>query len=128
MNNDIKIPSNRNFGIVFFVIFLIITIYPLIYEGDIRIWSLIISIIFLILGLLDSRILTPFNRIWFKFGVLLGNIVAPIVMGVIFYLVVTPIGIIMRIIKKDILNLKFNSEKTYWIKRDKIKSKMKNQF
>ena len=128
MNNKIKIPSNRNFGIVFFVIFLIIAIYPLIYEGDIRIWSLIISIIFLILGLLDSRILTPFNRIWFKFGVLLGNIVAPIVMGVIFYLVVTPIGIIMRIIKKDILNLKFNSEKTYWIKRDKIKSKMKNQF
>ncbi len=128
MNSKIKIPSNRNFGIVFFVIFLIIAIYPLIYEGDIRIWSLIISIIFLILGLLDSRILTPFNRIWFKFGVLLGNIVAPIVMGVIFYLVVTPIGIIMRIIKKDILNLKFNSEKTYWIKRDKIKSKMKNQF
>ena len=100
MSNKIKVPSNRNFGIVFFVIFLIIAIYPFVYEGDIRIWSLIVSIIFLILGLLKSRILTPLNRVWFKFGILLGNIVAPIVMGVIFYLVVTPIGIIMRILKK----------------------------
>ena len=126
--DDIKISSNRSFGIVFFVVFLLIALYPLTYEGEIRIWSLIISIIFLILGLLNSKILAPLNKIWFKFGILLGKIVSPLIMGIIFFLVVTPIGFIMRLLGKDLLNLKYNKNKSYWIEKKGPKSKMKNQF
>ena len=126
--DDIKISSNRSFGIVFFVVFLLIALYPLIYGGEIRIWSLIISIIFLILGLLNSEILAPLNKIWFKFGILLGRIVSPLIMGIIFFLVVTPIGFIMRLLGKDVLNLKYNKNKSYWIEKNGPKSKMKNQF
>ena len=126
--DDIKISSNRSFGIVFFIVFFLIALYPLIYSKDIRIWSLLISLIFLILGLINSRILTPLNKLWFKFGILLGKIVSPIIMGIIFFLVVTPIGFIMRILGKDVLSLKFNTNKTYWIEKTGPKSKMKNQF
>ena len=126
--DDVKISSNRSFGIVFFVVFLLIALYPLTYGGEIRIWSLIISTIFLILGLLNSEILTPLNKIWFKFGILLGKIVSPLIMGVIFFLVVTPIGLIMRLLGKDVLNLKYNKNKSYWIEKNGPKSKMKNQF
>jgi len=126
--DDIKISSNRSFGIVFFVVFLLIALYPLTYGGEIRIWSLIISILFLILGLLNSKILAPLNKIWFKFGILLGRIVSPLIMGIIFFLVVTPVGLIMRILGKDVLNLKFNTNKSYWIEKTGPKSKMKNQF
>ena len=126
--NDIKISSNRSFGIVFFVVFLLIALYPLIYNGEIRLWSLLISFIFLILGLLNSKALTPLNKIWFKFGILLGKIVSPIILGIIFFFVVTPIGLIMRILGKDLLNLKFNANKSYWIEKRGPKSKMKNQF
>jgi hypothetical protein len=126
--DDIKISSNRSFGIVFFVVFFLIALYPLIHNEEIRVWSLIISLIFLILGLINSRILTPLNKLWFKFGILLGKIVSPIIMGIIFFLVVTPIGFIMRILGKDVLNLKFNANKSYWIEKTGPKSKMKNQF
>ena len=126
--DDIKISSNRSFGIVFFVVFFLIALYPLINNEDIRIWSLVISLIFLILGLINSRILNPLNKLWFKFGILLGKIVSPIIMGIIFFLVVTPIGFIMRILGKDLLNLKFNKNKSYWIEKTGPKSKMKNQF
>ena len=127
--DNIKIGSNRSFGIVFFVVFFIIAIYPLLNDGSVRLWSLIISIIFLILGLLNSKILSPFNKIWFKFGLLLGKIVSPVVMGFIFFIIVTPIGLLMRILGKDLLNLKFSDkEYSYWQKKSEIKSKMKNQF
>ena len=126
--NTIKIGSNRSFGIVFFIVFLLIASYPLTYGGEIRIWSLIISIIFLILGLLNSKILAPLNKIWFKFGILLGKIVSPLIMGIIFFLVVTPIGFTMRLLGKDVLNLKYNKNKSYWIEKNGPKSKMKNQF
>ena len=126
--DDIKISSNRSFGIVFFIVFLLIAFYPLIYNGEIRIWSLIISLIFLILGLINSKILTPLNKLWFKFGIFLGKIISPIIMGIIFFLVVTPIGLIMRFLGKDVLNLKFNTNKSYWIEKNGPKSKMKNQF
>ena len=126
--DDIKISSNRSFGIVFFIVFLLIALYPLTYGGEIRIWSLIISTIFLILGLLNSKILTPLNKIWFKFGIFLGRIVSPLVMGIIFFLVVTPIGLIMRLLGKDLINLKYNNNKSYWIEKKGPKSKMKNQF
>ena len=126
--DDVKISSNRSFGIVFFVVFLLIALYPLTYGGEIRIWSLIVSVIFLILGLLNSKILAPLNKIWFKFGILLGKIVSPLIMGIIFFFVVTPIGFIMRLLGKDVLNLKYNKNKSYWIEKNGPKSKMKNQF
>ena len=127
-NNDIKISSNRSFGIVFFIIFLIISLYPLIEGGELRVWSIVISIIFLILGILNSKILTPFNKLWFKIGIFLGKIISPLVMGIIFFIVVTPIGLLMRLLNKDLLNLKFNNSNSYWIEKSDTKSKMKNQF
>ena len=126
--SDIKIGSNRSFGIVFFIVFLTISIYPLLNSEGIRVWSLIISLTFLVLGLLNSKLLNPLNKIWFKFGLLLGKIISPIVMGIIFYTVVTPTALLMRILKKDLLNLKFNKKKTYWVEKSGPKSKMKNQF
>ena len=126
--DNIKIGSNRSFGIVFFIVFLLIALYPLLNSKDVRIWSLIIALIFLVLGLFNSNILSPLNKIWFKFGILLGKIVSPLIMAIIFFLVVTPIAFIMRIIGKDLLNLKFNNKKSYWIEKTGPKSKMKNQF
>jgi len=120
--------SNRSFGVVFFVFFLIISLFPLLNDNDIRYWSLILSIIFLVLGLLNSNLLTLLNNLWFKFGILLGKVISPFIMGTIFFIIVTPIGIIMKILKKDLLNLKFNNKKTYWIEKNGPKSKMKNQF
>ncbi len=126
--DEIKIGSNRSFGIVFFVVFLLIALYPLLKESDLRIWSLVISFIFLALGLSNSNLLTPLNKLWFKFGLFLGKIISPLVMGFIFFAVVTPIGILMRILGKDLLNLKYNKKKSYWIEKTGPKSKMKNQF
>ncbi len=127
-HKDIKIGSNRSFGLVFFVVFLLIAIYPFLKDGNTRIWSLIISFIFLVLGLLNSNLLSPLNKLWFKFGLFLGKIISPIIMGIIFFLVVTPIAVIMRLLKKDLLNLKFKENNTYWIDKSGPKSKMKNQF
>ena len=120
--------SNRSFGIVFFLLFLIIGIYPIFNANGLRLWSLIISLIFLILGLTNSKILTPLNKAWFKFGIILGKIFSPVIMAAIFFLVVTPTGLIMRLLRKDILNLKFNQKNTYWIDKKGPKSIMKNQF
>ena len=126
--DDIKIGSNRSFGIVFFIVFLIIATYPLINGNEIRLWSLIVSIVFLFLGLINSKILNPLNKLWFKFGIFLGKIISPLVMGIIFFLVVTPIGLLMRLLNKDLLKLKFNNNSSYWIEKNDPKSKMKNQF
>ena len=126
--DDVKIGSNRSFGIVFFIVFLIIAIFPLINGDELRLWSLIISILFLFLGLVNSKILNPLNKLWFKFGIFLGKIVSPLVMGIIFFFVVTPIGLLMRLLNKDLLNLKFNNNSSYWIEKTEPKSKMKNQF
>ena len=126
--DDIKIGSNRSFGIVFFIVFLLIAIYPLINQGEIRVWSVLISLLFLILGIINSKILTPLNKAWFKFGIFLGKIISPIVMGIIFFLFVTPIAFLMRILKKDLLNLKYNKNSSYWIEKTDPKSTMKNQF
>ena len=126
--DDIKVGSNRSFGIVFFVVFLLVSLYPLISGDNVRFWSLAISGIFLILGILNSNLLSPLNKIWFKFGILLGRIISPIVMGIIFFLVVTPIAFIMRLLGKDLLNLKYNDNQSYWIEKSGPKSKMKNQF
>jgi len=123
-----NISSNRSFGIVFFIAFLLIALYPLLNGENIRIWSLSISFIFLILGIFNSKILSPFNKKWFEFGIFLGKIVSPIIMGIIFFTIVTTTGLIMRLFKKDLIRLKFNQNKSYWKKKTGIKSKMKNQF
>ena len=127
-NSNIKIGTNRSFGLVFFLFFLIVSLFPLFKDGNIRVWSLVISVIFLILGMVNSKILNPLNKIWFKFGILLGRFISPIVMGVVFFVIVTPTSLIMRVLGKNLLNLKKGEKKTYWIERSKIKSKMKNQF
>tara|TARA_Y100000590_G_scaffold434377_1_gene552497 strand:+ start:691 stop:1080 length:390 start_codon:yes stop_codon:yes gene_type:complete len=127
-NSKVKIGSNRSFGIVFFIFFLIISVWPLINNNEIRHWSLVVSLIFLFLGILNSKLLSPLNKIWFKIGILLGHIVSPIVMGIIFFLVVTPISMIMKIFKKDLLNLKKNNKNSYWIEKEKKNSRMKKQF
>ena len=127
-NNDIKIGSNKSFGIVFFIVFLIIALYPMLKEQDLRLWSLIISFIFLILGMINSSILTPLNKIWFKFGILLGNIISPIVMAIVFFGVVLPTGIVMKILRKDLIGLKKNNKNTYWIEKKSQMTSMKNQF
>ena len=126
--DDIKISSNKSFGIVFFIVFLLISFYPLLDNESIRLWSFVVSLIFLILGILNSKILSPLNRAWFKFGVLLGKVISPIIMGIIFFLVVTPTGVIMRLLGKDVLNLKSSNIQSYWIEKTGPKSKMKNQF
>ena len=128
MSGDVKIGSNRSFGIVFFVVFLLIALYPILKNNEVRYWSFIISVIFIILGLLNSNLLTPLNKLWFKFGIFLGNVISPLVMGIIFFAVVTPIALLMRILGKDILNLKKKNKNSYWIDCKDSLSKMKNQF
>ena len=129
IKSNIKISSNRNFGLVFFFIFLVVSIWPLTHNESPRIWSAIISLAFLILVLTRSKLLTPLNRLWAKFGIILGSIIAPIVMGVVFFLVITPIGLFMKIIGKDLLSIKYDKKKeTHWVKRDKPTSTMKQQF
>ena len=128
MQEKIKLPSNRNFGIVFSIVFLIIAIWPILNQNEIRIWSIIISLIFLILGLINSKFLSPLNKAWFKFGLILGSVIAPIVMGIVFFLVVTPTGLIMKALGKDILGLKRNKNSTYWLEKDNSNNNLKNQF
>ena len=123
-----KIGSNRSFGIVFFIVFLIISLWPLLSSNEIRIWSLIVSIIFLTLGLINSKILTPLNKLWFKFGIFLGNIISPIVMGIIYFVVITPIAFLLMVFKKDVLSLKKTKKVSYWKNKEKYNSSMRNQF
>ena len=119
---------NKSFGVVFFIFFLLISFWPLLNDGEIRVWALIVSLIFIILAMLKPYLLTPFNRIWARFGVVLGGFISPIVMGIIFFVIVTPTGFLMRIFSKDFLNLKKNNDKSYWINSNDKKSKMKDQF
>ena len=129
LNNNTKISSNRSFGILFFIVFFITSLWPLISRGDIIYWALIASLIFLVLGVLNSKLLTPLNKLWIKFGIFLGAIASPIVMGIIYFIVLTPIGALMRFLGKDLLRInKSKSLTTYWINRDKQKNTMKKQF
>jgi len=120
--------TNRSFGVFFFIVFFIVGLWPLLNNDQIRYWALFVSILFLLLGIINSKVLTPLNKIWFKFGILLGKIVSPVVLVIIFFLVVTPTGLIMRMLGKDLLKLKKNKNKTYWIKKENNLSNMKNQF
>ena len=126
--NELKIGSNRSFGIIFFVVFMIIALWPLLNSENVRIWSLIISIIFFFLGILNSNLLTPLNKLWMKFGLLLGKVISPAIMAIIFFGVVTPTGLIMRIFGKDILKLNKNNNNSYWEDKDNSNNNMNNQF
>jgi len=124
---NIKRKDNITFGILFFILFLIIGLYPLKSEGLIRIWSVVLSLVFLIITIIRPNLFTFINKLWIQFGILLGKIISPIVMGLVFFFVVTPIGIFVKILKKDVMGLKIG-ESSYWITReDKIQS-MKKQF
>jgi len=127
--NSVKISSNKSFGFLFFVVFVAISLWPLKSQEDLRLWALVLSLIFLVLGILNSRFLTPLNKLWYKFGIFLGSIVSPIVMGIIFFMIVTPTGLIMRFLGKDLLRVNKNKiASTYWINREKQKTTMKKQF
>ena len=128
-NKSIKLASNRSFGLVFFLFFFIIALWPLKSDSDIRIVPLLISFIFLILGLVNSNLLKPLNFIWMKFGLMLGKFMNPIIMGFVYYLTVVPVGLILKILNKNLLNIKKkNDQKSYWITKKKSQSTMKNQF
>ena len=123
-----KRASNRSFGLLFFFVFLIITFWPLLNSEAIRLWALIISLTFLFLGILNSKILSPLNKGWIKFGELLGKIIAPIVMFLVFFIILTPIGMLLKLFGKDLLKIKKNKLiKSYWINRKNITS-MDRQF
>ena len=120
--------SNKSFGLLFFIVFLIIGLWPLKNGESINFYFITASIIFLLLGLINSKLLTPLNKSWIKLGEILGIIIAPIIMALVYFVILTPISIIVRIFGKDLLNLKFNKHKSYWIEKTGSKSKMKNQF
>ena len=123
-----KKDTNRSFGILFFIVFSIISIWPILSGGELRLWSFIVAIIFLIMGITKSRFLTPFNIAWIKFGELLGVIISPLIMGLVYFLVLLPIGILMRVLRKDLLSLKFNKNtETYWNKKE-AKTNFNKQF
>ncbi len=129
MNKEIiKISSNKSFGLVFFTVFVILGLYPLINDNEIIFWLIIVALIFLILGLFNSKFLTPLNIIWNKFGLILGSILNPIILGIIYFIVVTPIALSLRLAGKDVLSLKIKNRKTSWNVRINKKTKMKNQF
>ena len=124
---DVKQKNNFTFGILFFIFFLIIGLYPLISIGTIRIWSITLSLVFLVITIIKPNLLNFLNKLWIKFGILLGKIISPIVMGLVFFFVVTPTGIFVKILKKDVMGLKREAS-SYWITReDKVQS-MKKQF
>ena len=120
--------NNRGFGLLFFFVFVLIGLWPLKNGQNLNVYFLIISIPFLILGILNSKFLTPFNKLWMKFGELLGRIIAPIVMGLVYFFILTPISFIVRIVGKDLLQIKFSKDKSYWIKRKKDLGSMDKQF
>ena len=127
--NLVKVSSNRSFGFLFFVVFLAVSLWPLKSQGDLRLWAFILSLIFLVLGVLNSTFLNPLNKLWHKFGIFLGSIVSPIVMGIVFFIVVTPVGLTMRFLGKDVLRInKSKFVSTYWINREKQTNTMKKQF
>ena len=121
--------SEKSFGVVFSIVFLIVALYPLINSESLRIWALVVSIIFFLLAFLAPKILVLPNKLWFKFGLLIGSIVAPIVMAFVYFVTVLPTGLIMRLLGKDLLKQKLDKNaKSYWVKRSEPMGSMKNQF
>ena len=128
MKKSQQIKNNKSFGILFFIVFLIIGFWPLTNGEEIRFWSILISLLFLILGFLNSKILTPLSYAWIKLGLFLGKFITPIVMAIIFYLIISPFGVVIRLFGKDLLMKKYSKKSSYWIKREKQMNPMKMQF
>ena len=127
--NNIKSSSIRGFGVVFFFVFIIIALYPLINNHGIRVWSLIIGFIFLFLGLINSPLLKPLNLIWFKFGLFLGKLIAPIIMGIVYFTIVFTTFLLLKLFKKNYLNIKYEKKKiSYWINVKNKQTTMRDQF
>ena len=121
--------SNRSFGILFFIVFLILGLWPLKNSQSINFFFIIVSVIFLFLGLINSKLLSPLKKIWIKFGEILGSIIAPIIMALVYFIFLTPISLIVRLFGKDLLGIKLNkSIDSYWIKRKKKLGPMRKQF
>jgi len=128
-NSEIDLGSNKSFGIVFAIVFLIVALYPLLNSEGLRIWALIVSAVFLLLVFIAPKTLSLPNRLWFKFGMILGSIIAPIVMALVYFITVLPTGLIMRLLGKDLLKQKLDKNaKSYWIERTEPMGSMKNQF
>ena len=125
--NKISKKNNITFGILFFIFFIIIGFYPLISVGVIRIWSVVLSLVFLIITIIRPNLFSFLNRLWIQFGIFLGKIISPIVMGLVFFFVVTPTGVLVRILKKDVMGLKRGAT-SYWINREDKLQSMKKQF
>ncbi len=123
-----KKSSSKSFGYLFFGIFLALAVWVYVKNQNLNYWLIGTSTIFLVLTLIKSKILDVLNDLWIKFGELLGKIIAPIVMSIVFFLIVTPIGLILKIVKKDLLKLKFNNDKSYWIEKSKTIESMDKQF
>ena len=124
-----KTSSEKKFGILFFIVFLIIGISPIFTSNSVRFWSLSLAVIFLIISYVNPSLLKPLNQIWIKFGELLGRFIAPIAMLIIFFFILTPISLIVRIFKKDLLNCNFSKKRdSYWYKREKNLRSMDKQF
>ena len=118
-HDAVKGSSNRSFGIVFAVVFAIIGLFPLIGGSSVRWWSLIVAGVFLALAFSVPKLLSPLNRLWMRFGLLLHRIVNPLVMALLFFLVVTPIALLMRLFGKRPLHLETEPDaESYWIPRD----------
>ena len=121
--------SNRSFGLLFFIVFIVVGLWPTIKGEEANIYLILISLFFLILGLINSKILSPFNKAWIKFGEILGSVIAPIIMALVFFVFLTPISFLVRVFGKDLLGIKFNKKKTsYWINRNKKLGSMTKQF
>lgn len=111
--------SNRSFGLVFAAVFAIIGLWPWLFGGQVRVWSVFVGAAFLMVGWLRPTALAQLNRVWTRFGLLLHRIVSPVVLGVMFFVVVTPMGLVMRALGKDPLRLRFDSDaRSYWIDRE----------
>ena len=124
-----KRSSNRSFGLLFFIVFLVIAFWPLTKQGEVNLYLISIALIFLVLGLLNSKILTPLNKAWIKLGEILGRIVAPVVMAIVYFIILTPISLLVRLFGKDLIGMKFSNDiNSYWIKRKKNLGSMDKQF
>ena len=120
--------KNKSFGILLFFVFLVISFLPLFSKNEVRIWSLVIALIFLLLAILNPKLLSPFTKLWIKLGDLIGKFISPIIIGIIYFLILTPIGLLMKILKKDLLNLKFSKNETYWVRRKTKLNSMDKQY
>jgi len=124
-----KNNQNRSFGLLFFFVFFILALWPLTKKGELNLYLISIASIFLVLGLLNSKILSPLNNLWVKLGEILGRIIAPIVMAIVYFFILTPISLLVRLFGKDLIGIKFSNDlKSYWVKKKKHLGSMDKQF